>query len=89
MPKGYKAGGRSKGTPNKRTQEAIERVEWVLSLLEPTLEKDIKQLSPSERTRLWETLQEYVRPKLARTDMNLSTEPEGIQITFKPRESSD
>lgn len=59
--------GRPKGAVNKRTKESIERVEWVLSLIEPKLEADIKALSERDRVMLWNDLQEYVRPKLART----------------------
>lgn len=55
--------------PNKRTKEAIERVEWVLGILEETLEQDIKKLSPQQKSLMWKDLQEYVRPKLARTEM--------------------
>lgn len=69
MAKGKKTGGRVKNTPNKRTKESLERVEWVLRLLEPTLEEDIQAISSIERVRLWSDLQEYVRPKLARTEM--------------------
>lgn len=72
-PKGQKkAGGRVKGTPNKRTKEAVERVEWVLSLLEPHIEKDVRLLSPKDRMMLWNDLQEYVRPKLSRQDTNVT-----------------
>jgi hypothetical protein len=76
-----KVAGRTKGTPNKRTQESIERVEWVLSLLEPTLESDIAAITEIERVRLWNDLQEYVRPKLARTQVEHSGGIEVKQIT--------
>ena len=67
--KGNKHAGSRKGIPNKRTKEAIERVEWVLGILEETLEADLKKLSHSQKTLMWKDLQEYVRPKLARTEM--------------------
>jgi len=70
-----KTGGKTKGTPNKKTQEAVKRVEWVLSLLEPTLDADIESIKPSERVQLWNDLQEYIRPKLARTVVT----QEGVQ----------
>jgi hypothetical protein len=80
-PKGLpKTGGRKKGSQNKKTLEAKERVEWVLALLEPELEKDIKKLQPNERVRLWNDLQEYVRPKLARTEL---TGKDGNEIIIK------
>jgi len=61
--------GRPKGLPNKKTRELIEKVEWVLDLLEGTLEEDIKKLKPAERARMWEALQEYIRPKLQRSEI--------------------
>lgn len=73
--------GRTKGTPNKRTQEIKERIEWVLGLLEETLEQDIKKLSPQQKTLMWKDLQEYVRPKLARTEMKHEGEVTVKQIT--------
>lgn len=67
-PKGSeKLGGRTKGTANKRTQESIQRVEWVLTLLEPKLQEDIEAISAKDRVMLWNDLQEYIRPKLQRT----------------------
>lgn len=77
-----KTGGKVKGNPNHRTKEAIERVEWVLGLLEPNLMTDIQALESNERVKLWNDLQEYVRPKLARiTHTGDSQEP--INIIFK------
>jgi len=61
--------GKPKGALCKKTLAQIERVEFVLSLLNDTLEKDIKTLDPKERIRLWNDLQEYIRPKLARTEL--------------------
>lgn len=79
--KGNKHAGSRKGIPNKRTKEAIERVEWVLGVLEETLEADLKKLSPSQKTLMWKDLQEYVRPKLARTEMKHEGEVTVKQVT--------
>jgi len=65
-----KKGGKKKGSVNKKTQEAAMRVEYVLSLLEDTIENDIKLIEPKERVKMWDSLQEYVRPKLQRTEIN-------------------
>lgn len=68
-PKGLpKTGGRKKGTVNKKTSEILKSIEYVLGLLQENIEKDIKQLSPNERTRMWDNLQEYIRPKLSRVE---------------------
>ena len=72
--------GRPKGAKNKRTKEQLERVEWALSVLDDTLEKDIKAMSETERVKLWAVLQEFVRPKLSRTDTNLKAD---IETTIK------
>lgn len=61
--------GKPKGAKNKRTIEAEKRIEFVLSLLEETLEDDIEMMEPTERVKLWNGLQEYIRPKLARTEL--------------------
>lgn len=66
---GKKIGGRSKGTVNKKTIESIKRVEFVLNLLEGSLDEDIAALDPKDRVKLWNDLQEYIRPKLARTEV--------------------
>lgn len=73
--------GRTKGTPNKKTKETKERLEWVIGLLEETLEADLKKLSPSQKTLMWKDLQEYVRPKLARTEMKHEGEIAVKQVT--------
>lgn len=52
---------------NKKTQESIQRVEWVLTILEPKLQEDIEAISAKDRVMLWNDLQEYIRPKLQRT----------------------
>lgn len=76
-------GGRPKGVKNKITRETKERVEWVLELLDENVEDDIKKMKPPERVRLWADLQEYVRPKLQRMNLDLGIEDKTInKITF-------
>lgn len=62
-----KKGGRGKNTKNKKTLEVKQRIEFVLGLIDETIERDIKAMNPRERAMLWKDLQEYVRPKLNRT----------------------
>lgn len=70
MAKGEKTGGRSKGTPNKRTAEVLSRVEKILQLIESKyLESDIKALTPSQRMTLYSDMLEYVSPKLSRSEV--------------------
>jgi len=61
--------GRKKGSKNKRTEEKIKKIEYVINLLEESIEIDIKELKPAERAKMWSDLQEYVRPKLQRTSL--------------------
>ena len=51
-------GGRKTGSYNKITLEQKERVEWVLGLLDETLEESISMLKPKEKVDLWLSLQE-------------------------------
>lgn len=77
-------GGRPKGSRNKVTREYKERVEWVLGLLDEKLETDLKALKGAERVRLWLDLQEFIRPKLQRMNLDMGLEDQGIRkITFE------
>jgi hypothetical protein len=77
-------GGRPKGAQNKLTREIKERVERVLELLDNELEADLLKLRPAERVKLWADLQEYVRPKLQRMNLDLSPADDKIsKITFE------
>ena len=69
--KGHKkAGGRQKGSLNVKTKEVLDAVQRVIELIQDKyLEKDIIQMQPAERMRFYTGLLEYVRPKLARTDL--------------------
>lgn len=70
MAKGQKTGGRQKGSINKVTKDTKDRIDFVLGLLDNTIEQDIKLISPTERVKLFAVLQEYRIPKLARTEIS-------------------
>ena len=77
-------GGRPKGSPNKITLEQKERIEWVLELLDETLEDSIRKLKPKDQVDLWINLQEYIRPKLQRMNVDLGpAEDKLTKITFE------
>ena len=77
-------GGRPKGSTNKVTREYKERVEWVLELLDETLEDSIKKLKPKDQVELWMNLQEFVRPKLQRMNVDLGPAQDKLtKITFE------
>lgn len=68
---GIKTGGRSKGVPNKKTVDQLSRAEKILQLIEKTyFEKDIKELTASQRIVLYADMLEYVSPKLSRQEIN-------------------
>ena len=82
----FKAGnnGRPKGVKNKITREIQAKVEWVLELLDETVEEDLKKMRPPERIKLWADLQEYIRPKLQRVNLDVGPEDKTItKITFE------
>lgn len=82
-------GGRPKGAKNKITREIQAKVEWVLELLDETVEEDLKKMKPPERIKLWTDLQEYIRPKLQRVNLDVGTEDKAVtKITFELVDSS-
>jgi len=80
--KARQAGKKStrKGVKDKFTKESIARISKVLTQLEKTLAADIKALDKTQRVKLWVELQEYVNPKLSRTDLTSGNKP--IIINF-------
>ena len=77
-------GGRPKGAANKITRENKERVEWVLELLDETLEDSIKKLKPKDQVDLWMNLQEFIRPKLQRMNLDIAPPEDKVtKITFE------
>ena len=77
-------GGRPKGAANKITRENKERVEWVLELLGETLEDSIRKLKPKDQVDLWMNLQEFIRPKLQRMNLDIAPPEDKVtKITFE------
>ena len=77
-------GGRPKGSSNKVTREYKERVEWVLELLDETLEDSIRKLKPKDQVDLWMNLQEFIRPKLQRMNLDIAPPEDKVtKITFE------
>ena len=81
--------GKPKGSKNKVTSEQKERIEKVLAMLDETLDEDLLKMKSKERVDLWAALQEYIRPKLQRTQVEVeSTEEQVTKITFEVINSS-
>ena len=82
-------GGRPKGATNKITRAQKEWVEWVLDLAEDRVEESIAKLKPKELIDMCLTLQEFVRPKLQRVNLDVGNEDKAItKITFELVDSS-
>lgn len=70
MPSGQKFGGRTRGTPNKKTEAAIGRAERILLIIENKyFHDDIQELTPAQRMVLYSDMLEYVSPKLSRQEI--------------------
>ena len=77
-------GGRPKGAANKITREKKERVEWDLELMDETLEDSIRKLKPKDQVDLWMNLQEFIRPKLQRMNLDIAPQEDKLtKITFE------
>lgn len=77
-------GGKPKGAINKTTAANKERIEFVLGLLDESLEEDVQKLKPKERVELWSTLQEFIRPKLQRMNLDIAPPEDKVtKITFE------
>ena len=76
--------GRPRGARNRVTVEQKDRIERVLAMIEETLEEDMLKMKPKERVDLWAALQEYIRPKLQRTQVEVDSHEEQLtKITFE------
>lgn len=82
--------GKPKGAKNKITRAQKEWVEWVLELADDRVEESIAKLKPKELIDMCVTLQEFVRPKLQRVNLDVGVEDKEIRsITFNVIRSGD
>ena len=58
--------GRPKNSPNKTTAQTTEIISKVTEEIEKNSISDIAELQPTDRVKLWLSLQEYLAPKLSR-----------------------
>ena len=76
--------GKPKGSKNKITSEQRKRIEKVLAMLDETLDEDLEKMKAKERVDLWAALQEYIQPKLQRTQVEVEACEERVtKITFE------
>lgn len=87
MAKGRKTGGRQKGTPNKATAEAKAAAMAFLNARTPeeieALWGEVKAESPSKAFGYWLGAQEFLMPKLGRTEV---TGEDGGPVEFVVRD---
>ena len=77
-------GGRRKGVQNKITLEKKQRLDRISEIIEEHLEEKIASLKPKEQVDLWIQLQEYIRPKLQRVNVDIGpAEDKLTKITFE------
>ena len=82
-------GYKQKGTLNKKTREFREKIDMVLNFLDDRIEQNLESLSPKEQVQMWMDLQEFIRPKLQRTQTDLTTKGDAItKITFEVKNGS-
>jgi len=82
MARGFKTGGRTKGTPNKKTLEVIERLEQLgCDPIKGMAQIAMDEANPPElRGRMFSELAQYVVPK--RKAIEHSTDGSSGQIVF-------
>jgi hypothetical protein len=79
--KGHKmATGRPKGSLNKTTAETKSFLVRISNKLGECVEEDLELMDPKDRVKIWLELQEYLIPKLSRTEI---TGEDGAIIEIK------
>ena len=79
--KGHKlATGRTKGSQNKTTAETKAFLTRISNKLGEKVEEDLDMMEPKDRVKIWLELQEYLIPKLSRTEI---TGEDGGMIEIK------
>ena len=94
MAKGFKTGGRNKGTPNKDKQALRERLSALYPDYDPILAMvemaNDEALEPSMRLDCHKTIANYIHPKMRSIEHIIEDEPQPISITIvKPESTSE
>ena len=89
MAKGYKTGGRSKGTPNRLTSDLRSKIGDIIDVTMESL--DIDTLSKLEKIKLLQVCLQYAIPKLQSQVIDLNTEerPQQVEITILDNKGND
>ncbi|MDG2472213.1 MAG: hypothetical protein P8M71_03755 [Pseudomonadales bacterium] len=94
MAKGFKTGGRTKGTPNRDKQALRERLSSLYPDYDPILAMvemaNDEALEPSMRLDCHKTIANYIHPKMRSIEHIIEDEPQPINITIvKPESTSE
>ena len=94
MAKGFKTGGRAKGTPNRDKQALRERLSSLYPDYDPILAMvemaNDEALEPSMRLDCHKTIANYIHPKMRSIEHIIEDEPQPISITIvKPESTSE
>jgi hypothetical protein len=80
---GQKFGGRTKGTPNKNTNEIRQNFQHLIENNLIKLENDLKELEPKDRIKAILDLSRFVLPTLKAVELSGDIEDERIiEISF-------
>lgn len=75
MAKGFKSGGRVKGTPNKVTTEIKEAYSKLLQNNLTTLQDDLNALEPKDRIKAIIDITKFLLPTLRASDVSVKELP--------------
>ena len=94
MAKGFKTGGRIKGTPNRDKQALRARLSSLYPDYDPILAMvemaNDEALEPSMRLDCHKTIANYIHPKMRSIEHIIEDEPQPINITIvKPESTSE
>ncbi len=94
MAKGFKTGGRTKGTPNRDKRALRERLSSLYPDYDPILAMvemaNDAALEPSMRLDCHKTIANYIHPKMSSIEHIIEDEPQPISITIvKPESTSE
>lgn len=80
QPGNHLSKGRPKGAVNKTTAETKSFLAKIANKLGQHIEEDLEMMEPKDRVKIWLELQEYLIPKLSRTEI---TGEDGGMIEIK------
>ena len=81
--KGEKTGGRTKGTPNKVTQEVRDLFSQLVRDNLPQLKKDLAALEPYQRVNAMIKLSQFIIPKPTENHLSINSPEDFQRVVFE------